>query len=650
MMKSYKQAGAAFRPGMIGTMTLKNRLIVPAMVANNNQADGMATERYIQYHEEKAKGGWGMLITEDYAITPTAGGFRDLAGLWSDEQIESHTKFVERIHALDTKICCQIYHAGRQTNSKVNGVQCMAPSPYKDPPSFETPREMTKEDIKQVIQAYADAAVRAKKCGFDAVEIHGAHGYLINQFSSPFSNKRSDEYGGTTKNRARFGVEVIRAVRRAVGEDYPVLFKLTVNEFVAGGLQVAEGRELARIFSQEDIDAITISQGVNATEWGVIQPGAIPPAGFIDHVKACRDVVQKIPVIAIGRILNFDLANHIIEDGTADFVCMGRASLADPLAPKKYLEGREEDIHVCVGCVQGCLGNLRRGEPIQCMVNPKTNKEFMAETTEGKTEQSKRITIVGAGVSGCEAAITAAMKGHKVTVYEKSDKIGGQWLLAAVPPAKQDFTTLVTWQKRQMEKLGVEVHLNTEYTVQTAEMEHPDCIVIAAGSREKTLPLPGLDAENVFQAQEVLSGRKTLTGGNVVVIGGGSVGVETAAHVAQDFKKVSILEVRDGIALDGEYSNNYFLFKILDEFKVGVHTKAFFQKYENGTVTYKYKDKEYEIDDVSDIIVAVGSAPNQDLYQDLKHTGIETILIGDAKKVKQGIHNIEESYYLGWSL
>ena len=649
-MMSYKEAGAAFRPGMIGTMTLKNRLIVPAMVANNNQADGMATERYIQYHEEKAKGGWGMLITEDYAITPTAGGFRDLAGLWSDEQIESHTKFVERIHALDTKICCQIYHAGRQTNSKVNGVQCMAPSPYKDPPSFETPREMTKEDIKQVIQAYADAAVRAKKCGFDAVEIHGAHGYLINQFSSPFSNKRSDEYGGTTKNRARFGVEVIRAVRRAVGEDYPVLFKLTVNEFVAGGLQVAEGRELARIFSQEDIDAITISQGVNATEWGVIQPGAIPPAGFIDHVKACRDVVQKIPVIAIGRILNFDLANHIIEDGTADFVCMGRASLADPLAPKKYLEGREEDIHVCVGCVQGCLGNLRRGEPIQCMVNPKTNKEFMAETTEGKTEQSKRITIVGAGVSGCEAAITAAMKGHKVTVYEKSDKIGGQWLLAAVPPAKQDFTTLVTWQKRQMEKLGVEVHLNTEYTVQTAEMEHPDCIVIAAGSREKTLPLPGLDAENVFQAQEVLSGRKTLTGGNVVVIGGGSVGVETAAHVAQDFKKVSILEVRDGIALDGEYSNNYFLFKILDEFKVGVHTKAFFQKYENGTVTYKYKDKEYEIDDVSDIIVAVGSAPNQDLYQDLKHTGIETILIGDAKKVKQGIHNIEESYYLGWSL
>lgn len=650
MMKSHKEAGAAFRPGMIGTMTLKNRLIVPAMVANNNQADGMATERYIQYHEEKAKGGWGMLITEDYAITPTAGGFRDLAGLWSDEQIESHTKFVERIHALDTKICCQIYHAGRQTNSKVNGVQCMAPSPYKDPPSFETPREMTKEDIKQVIQAYADAAVRAKKCGFDAVEIHGAHGYLINQFSSPFSNKRSDEYGGTTKNRARFGVEVIRAVRRAVGEDYPVLFKLTVNEFVAGGLQVAEGRELARIFSQEDIDAITISQGVNVTEWGVIQPGAIPPAGFIDHVKACRDAVQKIPVIAIGRILNFDLANHIIEDGTADFVCMGRASLADPLAPKKYLEGREEDIHVCVGCVQGCLGNLRRGEPIQCMVNPKTNKEFMAETTEGKTEQSKRITIVGAGVSGCEAAITAAMKGHKVTVYEKSDKIGGQWLLAAVPPAKQDFTTLVTWQKRQMEKLGVEVHLNTEYTVQTAEMEHPDCIVIAAGSREKTLPLPGLDAENVFQAQEVLSGRKTLTGGNVVVIGGGSVGVETAAHVAQDFKKVSILEVRDGIALDGEYSNNYFLFKILDEFKVGVHTKAFFQKYENGTVTYKYKDKEYEIDDVSDIIVAVGSAPNQDLYQDLKHTGIETILIGDAKEVKQGIHNIEESYYLGWSL
>ncbi len=649
-MKSYKEAGAAFRPGMIGTMTLKNRLIVPAMVVNSNQPDGMPTERYIQYHEEKAKGGWGMLITEDYAITPTAGGFRDLAGLWSDDQIEAHSKFVDRIHALDTKICCQIYHAGRQTNSGVNGVQCMAPSPYKDPPSFETPREMTKEDIRNVIQAYADAAVRAKKCGFDAVEIHGAHGYLINQFSSPFSNKRSDEYGGSTANRARFGVEVIRAVRQAVGKDFPILFKLTVNEFVAGGLQVAEGRELARIFSQEDIDAITISQGVNATEWGVIQPGAIPPAGFIEHVKACRDVVKGIPVIAIGRILNFDLANHIIEDGTADFVCMGRASLADPLAPKKYLEGKEEDIHVCIGCVQGCLGNLRRGEPIQCMVNPKTNKEFMAEKTEQKAEHPKKITVVGAGVSGCEAAVTAAQKGHKVTVYEKSGKIGGQWLLAAVPPAKQDFTTLVTWLEHRMDQLGVEVKLNTEYTAQMAFEEQPDQIVIATGSREKMLPLPGLDGENVFLAQDILSGRKTLTGKNVVVIGGGSVGVETAAHVAQDFKHVSILEVRDGISLDGEYSNNYFLFKILDEFKVDVHTKAYFQKFENGTVTYKYKDNDYEIDDVSDIIVAVGSASNQDLYHELKDTGIETVLTGDAKDVKQGIKNIEESYYLGWSL
>ncbi|MDD3219803.1 MAG: FAD-dependent oxidoreductase [Lachnospiraceae bacterium] len=649
-MENYAEAGAAFAPGKIGTLSLKNRLIVPAMVANNSQEDGKPSERSIRYYEEKAKGGWGMLITEDYAVTPTAGGFRTLSGLWEDGQIEAHTKFVDRIHKLDTKICCQIYHAGRQTNSKVNGAQCLAPSPYKDPPSFETPKEMTKEDIETVIQAYADAAVRAKKCGFDAVEIHGAHGYLINQFSSPFSNKRSDEYGGTTENRARFGVEVIRRVRQAVGKDFPVLFKLTTNEFVAGGLEIAEGRELARIFAREEIDAITISQGVNATEWGVIPPAAIPPAGFIAHVKACRDVVKNIPVIAIGRILNIDLANHIIEDGTADFVCMGRASIADPLAPKKYLEGDKEDIQLCIGCVQGCLGNLRRGEPIQCLVNPKTNKEYLAEETEVKTEQSKNITVVGAGISGCEVAITAAKKGHKVTVYEKSNQIGGQWLLAAVPPSKQDFTTLVTWQKRQMELLGIEVKLNTEYSPALAKQEKPDLIVVATGSKEKMLPLKGLDGEHVYKAQEILSGKKTLSGKNVVVLGGGSVGVETAAHVAQDFKKVSILEVRDDIAIDGEFSNNYFLFKILDEFKVQVHTKAFYQNYENGTVTYKYKDKEYEIDDVSDIIVAVGSASNQELVEELKATGIETIMLGDAKEVKQGIRNLEEAYYLGWSL
>lgn len=649
-MEKQVNGGAAFQPGKIGSLELKNRLIVPAMVTNACLEDGNPTERYIRYHEEKAKGGWGLIITEDYAVTPTAGGFRHLAGLWSDDQIAGHTEFVNRIHALGGKVCCQIYHAGRQTNSKVNGARCMAPSPYKDPPSFETPREMTKEDIQSVIQAYAQAAVRAKKCGFDAVEIHGAHGYLINQFSSPFSNKRSDEYGGTTENRSRFGREVIRAVRAAVGDDYPILFKLTTNEFVAGGLEIAEGRELARIFSAEHIDAITISQGVNATEWGVIAPSAIPPAGFISHVQACRSVVKNIPVIAVGRITNFDLANNIIEDGTADFVCMGRASLADPMAPKKYLEGHKEDIQICIGCVQGCLGNIRRGEAMQCLVNPRTNKEYQCDDSLLPEEERKNIVVVGGGISGCEAAIGAASKGHKVTVYEKSGRIGGQWLLAAVPPSKQDFTTLVAWQKTQMEKLGVQMVLNTEYTVEMAKQDKPDLVIIATGSREKTLPLPGLDGENVFKAQEVLSGEKTLTGKNVVVIGGGSVGVETAAHIAQDFKKVTILEVRDEIAPDGEYSNNYFLFKILDEFKVAVYTKAFYQNYENGTVAFKKKDQIIEIDDVSDIIVAVGSAPVNELEAPLKELGIQTLVTGDADSMKQGIKNLEQSYYLGRSI
>ena len=642
----------AFQPGRIGNIELKNRLIVPAMVTNTCLRNGLPTERYIQYHEEKAKGGWGLIITEDYAITPTAGGFKDLAGLWDDSQIPAHTEFVERIHKLGTKICCQIYHAGRQTNSSVHeGVQGIAPSPYKDPPSvYENPREMTKEDIETVIQAYADAAVRAKKCGFDAVEIHGAHGYLINQFSSPFSNKRSDEYGGSTLNRTRFGREVIRRVRKAVGDDYPILFKLTTNEFVQGGLKIAEGRELARIFSQEPIDAITISQGVNATEWAVIAPGAIPPAGFIEHVRACRDVVKNIPVIAVGRILNFDLASKIIADGTADFVCMGRASIADPLAPKKYQEDHQEDIQYCIGCVQGCLGNLRRGEPIQCLVNPRTVKEYQCDLSVLPEERRKKVVIAGGGMSGCEVAITAAMKGHDVTIYEKSDRIGGQWLLAAVPPFKQDFTTLITWQRTQLEKLGVKVVYNTEYTAKLAEAERPDVVIIATGSREKMLMLPGLDGENVHKAQDVLSGKCTLRGKNVVVIGGGSVGVETAAFMAQDFKKVSILEVRNGIAMDGEFSNNYFLFKVLDEFKVQVHTKAFYQDYKEGTVTYKYKDKIYEIDDVTDIVVAVGSESENSLAEELQKEGIDVKVIGDAKEVKLGLKNLEESYFLGLNL
>ncbi len=641
---------AAFQPGKIGKLELKNRLIVPAMVTNTCTADGLPTERFIQYHEEKAKGGWGMIITEDYAITPYAGGFRDLAGLWADSQIPAHTEFVDRIHQQGAKICCQIYHAGRQTNSKVNGVQCMAPSPYKDPPSFENPKEMTKEDIEETIEAYKEAAIRAVKCGFDAVEIHGAHGYLINQFNSPYSNKRADEYGGSTWNRTRFGREVIHAVRQAVGPDYPILFKLTTEEFVAGGLRIAEGREVARIYAKEPVDAITISQGVNATEWAVIPPAHIPPAGFIQHVKSCREVTGNMPIIAIGRILNFDLADHIIADGTADFVCMGRASLADPLAPKKYLEGRKEDIITCIGCVQGCLGNLRKNIPIQCLVNPRTVKEYCCDMEPVERSSRKKVVIAGGGIAGLEAAVAAAKKGHHVCIYEKSDTLGGQWLKAAVPSAKQDFTTLVSWCKIQLEKMGVPIYLNTEYTKEMAQKDTPDVVLAATGSIEKTLPLPGVDGPHVLKAQEILSGKKNTTGNKVVVVGGGSVGVETAAHMAQDFKDVTILEVRDQIAADGEFSNNYFLFKILDEFKVKSYTKAFYQNYVDGTVTFKKKDQYYEIDDVTDIVLAVGSAPVQTLKDELESLGIDVRLIGDANQVKPGLKNIEEGFFAGLNI
>lgn len=649
-MRIKASENAAFRPGKIGTLELKNRLIVPAMVTNTCTADGYPTERYMQYHEEKAKGGWGLIITEDYAVTPTAGGFRDLAGLWEDEQIPAHTAFVERIHKLGGKICCQLYHAGRQTNSKVNGEQCMAPSPYKDPPSFENPREMNEDDIETVQQAFADAAVRAKKCGFDAVEIHGAHGYLINQFNSPYSNKRADEYGGSTWNRTRFGREVIERVRKAVGDDFPILFKLTTNEYVQGGLVIDEGRELARIYSEEPIDAVTITQGVNATEWAVIAPGHIAPLGFIQNVKACREVVKNIPVIAVGRIINFDLAHNVISDGTCDFVAMGRASLADPLAPKKYMEGREDEILTCIGCVQGCLGNLRKNIPIQCLVNPRTVKEYKCDLSVLPEEKRKNVVVVGGGVSGCEAAVAAAMKGHHVTVYEKQDHLSGQWKLASVPSAKQDFTTLLQWQQVQFRKYGVKTVLNTEYTAETAKAEKPDVIILASGSTEKTLPFAGLDGEHVYKAQEILSGRKNTSGNNVVVIGGGSVGVETAAHLAQDFKKVTILEVREGISLDGEFSNNYFMFRLLDEKKVQSYCNAYYQNWENGTVTFKQRDEIHKIYDVTDIVLSVGSASNNSLKEEFEALGIETKVIGDALNVKPGLKNIEESFWLGLSL
>lgn len=437
----------AFEPFRIGKLELKNRLVVSAMVTNYCYPDGTPTEKYLAYHEHKARGGWGLIITEDYAIAPKAGGFTRLPGLWEGSQIQPHQELTRRVHQAGGKIVVQIYHAGRETSSSITGERPVAPSPIREPSMPETPRELTVEEIHQLVEQFGDCARRAQQAGFDGVEVHGAHGYLVGAFASPFANKRCDEYGGTIQNRARFAVEIIRNIKQKCGADFPVLYRMSAVEYVPGGLEIEEAKVLARLVEEAGADCIHCSQGVYASTQHIIPPSVVARGAYVQNAAAIKSAVH-IPVIAVGRINDIQVAESILQSGQADLVTMARASLADPEMPKKIQEGREDEVLRCIGCLQGCAGENGKGHCVRCLVNPLTGMEDVYDFSP--TKERKRVLLIGGGVSGCEAAITAAQKGHRVTLLEKSGQLGGQWIPASMPVGKSEFTSLLLWQKTML--------------------------------------------------------------------------------------------------------------------------------------------------------------------------------------------------------
>lgn len=633
-----------FEPITINGTTFQNRMVVSAMVTNYCEENGMPNEKFMAYHEHKARGGFGIIITEDIAISPEAKAFKRLAGLWDDAQVKPYREFTDRIHRAGGKIVAQIYHAGRQTSSAITGVQPVAPSAIKDPTMPETPRALSLEDIQTLEQQFIDCARRVKEAGFDGVEIHGAHGYLVNQFVSPFSNKRCDQYGGTTENRVRFPSEIIRGVRAVVGDDFPIFYRMSSEEYVPGGLEIAEAKLIARLIQEAGADCIHCSQGVFASSHIIIPPAAVPVGGFAEHAAAIKSVVD-IPVIAVGRINDPILAETIIASGQADLCTMARASLADPDMPEKARRGEFDDILHCIGCVQGCAGENAKGNPIRCLVNPMTGMEDVYDMTP--VSKPKNVIVVGGGVSGCEAAIAAAQKGHRVTLFENSGELGGQWIVASVPVQKGDHCSFIAWQKYMLKKLGVDVRMNTAVTKELLDRMHPDAVILATGSNPAMPPIPGLKEYGVI-AHKILRG-EMQAGNKTVVIGGGLVGSETADQLAEHgCTDVTIVEMMDDIARDGEPSSNHYLKKRLKEYGVKVMTSATVQEVKQNSVVYKKDGETVEIKNVDTIVVAIGAKPNTALEEELEGSKYKVISVGDChESAKNGYRGIQEGFEAG---
>ncbi len=634
-----------FSPYTLKGKTIKNRLVVPAMVVNYCTEDGFATEQYIAYHEEKAKGGWGTIITEDYAINPYAKGFVGVAGLWKDEQIEGHTELVNRVHAHGSTILAQIYHCGRQTNSGVIGRAPVAPSPIPCPMNQEMPHELTIDEIHELTEQFGDTALRAKKCGFDGVEVHGGHGYLLAEFMSPYTNKRADQYGGNLQNRMRFPLEVFANIRKKCGDDFIMGFRISGDEHIEGGRTIADTQTIAMMAEAAGVDIIHVSVGTyGSPDVGTVALYTNPHAWISDYAEEVKKVVD-IPVITVGRFNDPCLANMAIKAGKADFVAMGRGSLADPALPKKAEAGKFEEIRQCIGCNQGCINQLNMQQKVSCVLNPTLGHE--SEMSEVKAETAKKVAVIGAGPAGLTAAIEAKKAGHDVTVYEKEHMAGGQFRLAAVPPFKGEIINFINWQLNECKKLDIPVLFNTEATVEKIKEAGADVVVLAAGANPVKPPIKGIDLPNVVTANDVLSG-KVNVGFRNVVIGGGQVGVETAFHLAIQWKQASIVEMLPEI-MANDMGERMALTPFLMQRGVGIHTATKVLEIAEDHVLVNDGTKDFEIP-ADNVVLAIGSRPNTALKEAFEEAGFDVRLVGDAEKVANVKMANHQGFALGRSL
>ncbi len=629
-------------PFRLQNLALKNRLVFAPITTRYADARGYVTERLKAHYEVRARGGVGLIVVEATYIEPVGQAFADQLSICDDTYIAGLRELAMVIKRHGCVAAIQLHHGGRLAKSAFTGMQPVAPSAIADAAN-EKPRELTLKDIESIVRSFGLAAARAKEAGFDAVEIHGAHSYLVDQFISAASNKRTDRYGGDIANRSRFMVEVIEAARAAAAPDFPVWVRINGREYgVRDGTTIEEAIEVSKRAEAAGSVAIHVSAYGPATPTN--RTTATFQSAVIAPLAAAIKAEVSVPVIAVGRITP-QAAEALLERGSADLIAMGKALLADPEIPNKLAAEREEDIRPCIVCMY-CRDALRRADMagIRCQVNPCVGSDH--EPLPPLPERPRRVLVIGGGPAGMCAALSAADRGHSVSLWERSGQLGGQLLAAAVPPHKDRIAAFTRYLVHRLEEAHVTVETGREATVDSVRAENPDVVIVATGPGKVVPDIPGLDGATTVHASDVLLGA-VRTGRHVAVIGGEVVGCETAEYLAERGKAVTLLRRGPEMAMSESPSLRAFFMERLARKGVVMMPGVKYREARAGYLVVEMPDGAIRTIKADTIVLAAGSTPNTALAEALRGAVPEVLLAGDCLKPRAIVDAVSEGWLAG---
>lgn len=644
------QPARLFQPGNIGKMAIRNRIIMAAMGTYAAGFDGTMTDRLVDYYVARAKGGVGLIITQLTTVTASA-RMPHMLSMYDDKYIPGQAKLTRAVQEHGAKIACQLGHIGIglphiwKDYRQPEDIEVVGPSAVPCISFGVTPRDISREEIKSLVEDHAETARRAVDAGFDAVELHGAHGYFLSAFFSPYKNRRQDEYGGSLENRARFACEIISRIKQRVGADFPVIVRINGSDFVEGGITLEDAVRQAPLLVEAGADALNISAGApEGREWRDLS--YMFPDGAIVHLAEAVKKRVNVPVITVGKIADPQFIERILEEKKADFVAIGRPLLADPELSNKTREGRFEDIRRCIYCNNCRLGVFSkqrfqtRGAGLGCTVNPMLLRE--REFAIRPTPNPKKVMVVGGGLAGMEAARVLAERGHRVTLYEKDSKLGGQWNIAATHPEKNHFSTTTEYLSRGLNKADVKISFNTEVTRHLVEEEKPDAVVLATGATPVILNVPGTQGRNVVQALDVFTGQAHV-GDNVVIVGGRLRGMEVANILAGQGKKVCLVtKMRLGENGTPLERNIFFVLrqKLIEKGVLIYANAPILEISDKGVYLAQEGELIFLIADT--VVLAVGARADNRLARELEGVVSELYSIGDCAQPRNARDAINE--------